>query len=172
MNKLLALISLLFSLLATAGCDQDGRPTGEMGLSRLQAGVSTEFDVRDIMGKPDSVYEEDDGTRILEYPKGPAGARTWMFRIAENGKLQEYRQVLTEENFAKVQPGMSKEEVRWLLGKPRTVVPFKRLNEEVWDWRYLSINPAVRLFNVHFDLTTGKVRRTSTSDDLTRQGGG
>lgn len=172
MNRFLLLLAALASLVLTTACDREGRPVGELGLTRLEAGVSGESDVRLIMGEPETVYEEDDGTRILEYPKGPEGARTWMFRIDGNGKLRQYRQVLTEENFAKVQPGMSKADVRWLLGKPRTIVPFKRLNEEVWDWRFLSVNPAVQLFNVHFDMTTGKVKRTSMSDDRTRQGGG
>lgn len=171
MKKMIGMFTAALSLLV-AGCDQEGRPTGEFGLSRLKAGVSDEAEVRQVMGKPEAVFEEVDGTRVLEYPKGPEGARTWMFHIGKDGRLRSYQQVLTEENFAKVQQGMSRDEVRRLLGKPRRVVPFKRLNEEVWDWRYVSTNPAVRLFNVHFDLETGKVRRTSTSDDLSRQGGG
>jgi outer membrane protein assembly factor BamE (lipoprotein component of BamABCDE complex) len=171
MKKLILTLFACASLLVAAACDREGRPVGEFGLSRLTTGMSDESDVRLIMGEPNTVFQEDDGTRILEYPKGPEGARTWMFRIGSDGKLQEYHQALTEENFAKIKLGMSKGEVTWLLGTPRTVVPFKRLNEEVWDWRYLSANPATQLFNVHFDMTSGDVKRTSTSDEPSRQGG-
>lgn len=171
MRKLLVLCLSLLGLLFSAACDREGRPLGELGLDRLAPGVSGESDVRLVMGEPDTVFEEDDGTRILEYPKGPEGARTWMFRIGSDGRLQEYHQALTEENFARVKPGMSKGEVRWLLGRPRTVVPFKHLGEEVWDWRYFSSNPSTRLFNVHFDMGSGRVKRTSTIDEPSRLGG-
>jgi outer membrane protein assembly factor BamE (lipoprotein component of BamABCDE complex) len=57
---------------------------------------------------------------------------------------------------------MSRDEVRRLLGKPRTVAQFKLKNEEVWDWLYLD-RTEQRLFNVHFDMASGKVTGTSTS---------
>jgi outer membrane protein assembly factor BamE (lipoprotein component of BamABCDE complex) len=145
-------------------CDKQGKPIEEFGLDKLEKGVSTEAEVRMVMGQPDTVWEED-GRRILEYPKGPEGVRTWMFGIDRNGKLADYRQVLTDENFARIRPGMTRDEVRRLLGRPRTVVPFKLKNEEVWDWRYLS-GTTTRFFNVHFDMGTGKVAGTSAQDDM------
>lgn len=158
------LLLLATSLLALA-CDRQGRPIEEFGLEKLEKGISTEGDVRVVMGEPDTVWEEKDGTRTLEYPKGPEGARTWFFYIGRDGKLQDYRQVLTDENFARIRAGMSKDEVRHMLGRPRTVMQFKLKNEEVWDWRYLS-NHETRFFNVHFDITSGKVTRTSSSDAM------
>ena len=115
------------------------------------------------MGAPETTWEDEDGSRILEYPKGPEGARTWIFTIDARGKLVEYHQALTEENFARIKPGMPRDDVRRLLGKPRTVVNFKRLKEEVWDYRYTDTFGA-RLFNVHMDEGTGRVTRTSTSE--------
>lgn len=157
---------LLCAMLLTAACDNQGRPVEEFGLDKLAKGISSEADVRQVMGRPEIVWEEDDGSRTLEYPKGPEGARTWTFTIDKYGKLQEYRQILTEENFAQVKAGMSRDEVRRMLGKPRSVVQFKRKNEEVWDWRYISRHEH-RLFNVHFDITSGNVTGTSNSDILT-----
>lgn len=156
------LLTLGVVLLACA-CDRQGRPIEEFGLNRLAKGISSEGDVRSVMGRPDTVLEEEDGSRILEYPKGPEGARTWFFYIDKSGKLQDYRQVLTDENFMRIKRGMSKDEVWRMLGKPRTVMQFKLKNEEVWDWRYLSGN-TMRFFNVHFDITSGKVTQTSSSD--------
>ena len=148
-----------------AACDKQGRPIEEFGLDKLARGVSSEADVRLVMGQPETVWEDDDGTRNLQYPKGPEGVRTWEFTIDKSGKLKDYRQLLTKENFSKVTQGMSRDEVRRLLGKPRTVAQFKLKNEEVWDWRYQDTTMP-RLFNVHFDMSSGKVTETSSSDAL------
>lgn len=154
---------LLCASMLLLACDQQGRPIEEAGLNKLGKGVSSEADVRMVMGQPDTVWEEDDGSRILEYPKGPEGARTWMFSIDRFGKLQDYRQVLTRENFARIQQGMSRDEVRRLLGRPGGTVQFKRKNEEVWDWRFLD-GVDVKIFNVHFDMGSGKVTQTSITE--------
>ena len=163
-------IKLLFAATLAwlaAGCDQNGRPIEHPSLDKLARGVSTEGEVRIVMGQPEVVLEEEDGTRLLQYPQGPEGARTWLFKIGGDGKLLDYKQLLTQENFAAIQTGMSRDDVRWLLGKPRTMVPFPLKNEEVWDWRYLETNPEQRFFNVHFDRSTGRVTRTSSSDART-----
>lgn len=165
MRALIRYVIAMVAMLLTFGCDQQGRPIGELGLDRLAKGVSSEGDVRAIMGTPETVWEEDDGTRMLQYPKGPEGARTWEFLIDSAGKLVDYQQILTEERFSRIKPGMGKDEVRRMLGKPRSIVEFKLKNEEVWDWLYQAAT-APRLFNVHFDMTSGKVTRTSTSEAL------
>jgi outer membrane protein assembly factor BamE (lipoprotein component of BamABCDE complex) len=165
MGRSIFRIFMLLSTLFIAGCDQQGRFTEEVGLDKLAKGVSSEADVRMVMGQPDTVWEEENGARTLEYPKGPAGHRTWAFEIDQSGKLKDYHQLLTEENFARIHTGMSKDEVRRLLGRPRSVVQFKRKNEEVWDWRYLQSNVTSRLFNVHFDINSGRVTQTSVVDD-------
>ena len=164
-NKVLAWCLAACATVLAQGCDRDGNPVQEFGLDKLNKGVSTEADVRGVMGQPDSVREvqESGGEKILEYPKGPQGVRTWMFHIGPDGKLTDYQQVLTDENFDKVQKGMTRDEVRNLLGRPRTVVPFPRKQEEVWDWKYLHVHEE-RLFNVHFDMQTGKVVRMSISE--------
>ena len=150
--------------LLLAACDRQGNPIQEFGLDKLQQGISTEGDVRTVMGRPDTVWEDDDGARTLEYPKGPEGARTWMFRIDPSGKLQRYEQVLTLANFGRIQPGMSRDEVRRLLGRPRSVAQYKRKNEEVWDWKYQDGHSEPSLFNVHFDMSSGRVTQTSNSE--------
>ena len=161
-------IGLAVALLA---CDQKGQFVEEFGLEKLARGISSESDIRMVMGQPDTVWEEENGARTLEYPKGPAGARTWVFHVGPDGKLVDYSQVLTEENFARITPGMSKDAVRHMLGRPRTVVQFKLKNEEVWDWRYLQSSHETRLFNVHFDIDSGKVTRTSSSEDARQSRG-
>jgi hypothetical protein len=158
------IFATMFALLVSA-CDRQGRPIQEFGLDKLSKGISTEGDVRTVMGQPDTVREEMDGSRTLEYPKGPEGHGTWFFTIGKDGKLTDYRQVLTEENFANIKPGMSMDEVRRMLGKPRSVTQLKLKNEEVWDWAYLQPTQKTRLFNVHFDIASRKVTQTSSSED-------
>ena len=157
---------LLAAIIAvtSAACDQNGRPVEQFGLDKLAKGISTEGEVRTVMGLPEIVWEEENGERLLEYPKGPEGARTWSFKIGADGKLADYKQLLTQENFSAIKVGMSRDDVRWLLGKPRSIVQFPLKNEEVWDWRYLESNPEQRLFNAHFDITSKRVTSTSSSD--------
>lgn len=157
-----SLLCFFLSLLLF-GCDKDGKPLQEPGLDRLQRGVSSEGEVIAVMGRPERVYEDSDGTRALQYPKGPAGTRTWEFLIDRNGVLRDYRQLLTEENFARIKPGMTREEVHRLLGRERTVARYQRKNEEVLDWRYLTPF-GEHFFNVHFDMSTGRVTGTSSQD--------
>src|SRR2546425_3289631 len=132
MNRWKRGILALASVVLLAACDQQGRFTEEVGLDKLAKGISGESDVRMVMGQPDTVWEEESGARTLEYPKGPMGHRTWMFAIDQDGKLKDYRQVLSEENFANIKPGMSQDAVRRLLGKPRTSVRVKLKKEEGW----------------------------------------
>lgn len=153
----------LLAGLVLAGCDRDGNPIEEFGLDKLQKGISTETDVRGVMGSPGTIWDDGDGAHTLEYPKGPEGIRTWMFAINSVGTMIDYRQVLTDDNFSKVLPNLSQQEVRRMLGRPRSVVQFKRKNEEVWDWKYRHVHED-RLFNVHFDMITRQVVGTSFSD--------
>jgi outer membrane protein assembly factor BamE (lipoprotein component of BamABCDE complex) len=165
MKRPLAAAFALACVLAFGACDRNGRPIQEFDLDKLAKGVSTESDVRGVMGQPDTVWEQEDGARTLEYPKGPEGARTWMFDIDRNGKLRDYRQVLTEATFGAIRPGMSRDEVRHTLGRPKSVAEYRLKNEEVWDWRYLDATNTPRFFNVHFDKASGRVTQTSSSPD-------
>nr|WP_314629702.1 outer membrane protein assembly factor BamE [uncultured Noviherbaspirillum sp.] len=170
MKRPLAAAFALACVLALGACDRNGNPIQEFGLDKLAKGVSTESDVRGVMGQPDTVWEQENGARTLEYPKGPAGARTWMFDIDRDGKLVDYRQVLSEATFGKIRPGMSRDEVRHMLGRPKSVAEYRLKNEEVWDWRYLDPTNTPRFFNVHFDKTSGRVTQTSSSPDPTVSG--
>ena len=91
-----SVIAMSFIILL-AGCDQQGNFAEQAGLEKLAKGISSESEVRIVMGQPETVWEEENGSRTLEYPKGPMGHRTWMFTIDKDGKLKDYRQVLTEE---------------------------------------------------------------------------
>ena len=59
-----------------------------------------------------------------------------MVSIGADGKVAKIEQVLTAENFARVRPGMSRDTVRRLLGKPTKVEAFALKKEEVWGYRW------------------------------------
>ena len=164
MKKIIATISGLLCSLLMFGCN--GRVVEDFGLEKLSKGVSTETDVRIAMGEPAMVWNAENGMRTLEYPKGPEGHRTFMVNLDAQGIYQTYTQVLTQQNFATIKAGMSRDQVRRILGKPRTVVKFGLKNEEVWDWRYLEGPTTERFFNVHFDVDTGSVTQTSVTDPV------
>lgn len=135
-----------------------------LGLKGLTPGVSTIDDVRRQMGKPETGRVFDDFSRRLEYPRGPAGVKTWMIDIGPNGKVVAITQALTAENFAKVHVGMTEDEVRRLLGKPGQVAAYRLKQETVWSWKWQEGGVTQEAyFNVHFG-PDGRVVTTSRSD--------
>jgi hypothetical protein len=143
-------------LMLLSGCDL--RP-----LQGLEAGVSTEDDVRTRLGAPAAVHEDGNGARTLEYPRQPAGQVNYMVSIGPDGRVTALRQVLNPTEFAKVTPGLTKQEVRRLLGRPAKVQAYALKAEEVWDWRFASGTEG-RLFSVTFD-ADGRVVSTATTRD-------
>ena len=127
-----------------AGCDQHR-------IGKLEEGVSTEADVRAQFGQPENVWDEPGGVRTLEYNRNPAGHQNYMISIGPDGKMAALRQVLTPENFARVQPGMPMEQVRRMLGKPARKTPYPLKNEIAWDWRYIEPPNSSMVFTVWFD---------------------
>src|SRR5712691_10418685 len=116
------------------------------------------------VGAPGTVWKNADGSEVWEYPLGPSGVQTFMIDIGPDRTVRAVRQVLREEYFSKVVPGMSRDEVGRLLGRPKEVWYFPARDEEVWTWRYLEVN--YRLFSVLFDHTSGAVRITLRLDEV------
>jgi outer membrane protein assembly factor BamE (lipoprotein component of BamABCDE complex) len=143
-------LAVFGALLTLLGCDR----TGE-----LRPGVSTAAEVVEKMGKPAMEWQEG-ADKVWEYPFSPEGTRNYMLTLGPDGVLKAMEQVLTPENFARVQPGMSRESVRRLLGKPASMQTFELKQEEVWDWK-MPADPAGadRRFGVYFN-NNGQVTRT------------
>ena len=157
LHRAAALIAL--SLLA-AGC---------ANFSAISPGESA-LTVEARVGPPGTVWKNADGSEAWEYPMGPTGVQTFMIDIGPDRAVRAVRQVLTEEYFAKVVAGMSREDVRRLLGRPKEVWYFPARDEEVWTWRYLEVN--YRFFNVLFDRASGTVRTTLRLDEVFLPDGG
>ena len=159
--------SMLLGLALLAGCDAQR-------IAELQPGQSTEADVRDRFGVPENTWPEPGGGHTLEYNRQPAGSENFMITIAADGTLVGVRQVLTQENFERVQPGMALAEVRRMLGKPAKTTHFALKGETHVDWRYL-VQPDTRMLFTVVTGGDGRVLRTQNGPDLNdvqNQGGG
>ena len=150
--------SVLAAFLALTGCDNQA-------IVDLEPGVATEADVKVKFGEPEKIWDGENGVRIFEYNRQPAGHRNFMISMGADGKLIIIRQVLTAANFAKVQPGMMMEDVRRLLGKPGKVIPYELKRETYYNWRYLdNQGNTSMIFSAVMD-SNMKVLRTETMLD-------
>jgi hypothetical protein len=157
--KRICVMGLMSSLLALVACDTQR-------ISELEEGVATEADVRTRFGEPEKVWDAPNGGRTFEYSRQPAGHKNYMITIGTDGKMSALRQVLTADNFAKVQSGMMMEDVRKLLGKPMKVTPYALKNQTHYDWRYLDgVNASdSKIFTVVFNADLRVVSTGSTRD--------
>jgi outer membrane protein assembly factor BamE (lipoprotein component of BamABCDE complex) len=153
MPKALLALSFLALAASLAGC----------GVFPVKNGMD-EMQVQARMGKPETVRKNSDGSQVWEYPSGPLGRQTYMVSLGTDHAVKEVRQVLTDEYFSQVKTGMSRDDVRHLLGKPGEVSVFSARNEEVWSWRYQQQN--AMFFNVMFDRTSGAVRSTQRMEEI------
>lgn len=121
---------ILGGLLALAGCDPQS-------IAKLEEGVSTESDVRALFGEPQEQWDSPAG-RVFEYSRQPQGFKNYQITIGPDGRMAALRQVLTPENFARVQAGMGAPELRRLLGRPAKMTPYPLRGETEWEWRWMQ----------------------------------
>lgn len=181
LRQLSATASILVSLLGLFGCDQQNvnRAIDNAGdaakrawqsanpdyllFKGIRLGQSTETEVLATAGLPEMIWENEDGARQLEYPRGPEGTTTWRVTVAPDSRVRGIEQLLTAENFTRVHPGLSRNEIRYLLGKPTKVETFRLKQEEVWGYQWLESPTERAFFNVHFG-PNGHVTTTSRND--------
>jgi hypothetical protein len=130
-------------------------------VGELTPGKSTSHQVRDVLGTPTGEWKEADGTMQWEFARGPQGVVTYMTVIGTDGVLKEFRQVLQPTYFGKIQPGMTKDEVKKIIGRHGESMPFPLKKEEVQSWRYEEGPNDQYHFNVHYSMQDGKVASTS-----------
>lgn len=99
----LALTMLVAALLTTA-CDNQR-------INELEEGVASEGDVRMKFGEPEKIWDGENGARIFEYNRQPAGAKNYMITIGPDGKMSSLRQVLAPHVFAKIEPEIGRAHV-------------------------------------------------------------
>jgi len=136
-------VALLLAMLLGGCAAYDGRT--------VQPGVSTEADVRVVMGTPAAEFANTDGSRRLAYPRGPLGTQTYMAEVGSDGKVTTVRNVLRDETFQQIQPGMSREEILRMIGPPGETMAFPRTRQTAWDYRFVDTWGYPAIFSVSFD---------------------
>lgn len=147
-ESVLRAAAVAFALLA-AGCTSFDSLAPGMPSQKVHAAV----------GAPANVWKNPDGSEVWEYPLGPMGLQTYMVSFGPDGAVRDVRQVLTEENISALRPGMSREEVRQLIGRPGRMDYSERSNEEIWYWRYLDWRVRKMELYVQFDRPSGALKK-------------
>ncbi|MGE8397138.1 MAG: outer membrane protein assembly factor BamE domain-containing protein [Comamonas sp.] len=147
--------------LTLVGCDQQK-------IEGLEEGLSTEIDVRKAFGEPETIWPEANGARTFEYPRQPMGHRNYMITIGPDGVMTALRQVLTPHVFEQIQPGMTQEQVRRILGRPAKRMTYNLKQETDWDWNWIDPPNREMEFTVTFG-ANGTVKKTASREKM-RQG--
>ena len=163
MKRLIPL--LLAAVVLLWGCDAQR-------IAKLEEGVSTEADVRAQFGEPKQILEAADGSKVLSYPRQPEGWTNYQIVIGTDGKLASLRQLLTPENFAKVQPGMTQDEVRRLLGQHAKLMSYAmKPTEQVMRWHFMA-GQSKKVFDVTFDAERRVIGSQMADDERETLAGG
>lgn len=128
---------------------------------------SRDAEVRAYFGTPAAERTLADGSRVLDYSRAPLGHENWRVTLGPNGIVRSVRNLLVEENFAHVRPGMSKAEVQEQLGRHAETMTFPNLAEEVLSWRFWGGQGQPMFFNGHFD-PSGRLKYASRTEEEPR----
>jgi hypothetical protein len=110
-----------------AGCA--GYSPGPQVIGKDQAFVVT------LMGEPAARQSLSGGYRLV-YPRGPYGRHTYFVDLNEQGRVIQWEQVLTEENFKRIEPGNTQAAVEALIGPSFIKSQLARNRGEVWAYRF------------------------------------
>ncbi|VXB10487.1 putative lipoprotein [Burkholderia sp. 8Y] len=144
------------AVLALAGCAQPHQQI-EPGMDQ-QAIVSR-------LGAPKESYDLPDGGKRLMWPTQPMGSTTTAVDLDASGKVVGVRQVLQENEFYRAEVGKwTRDDVLMNFGRPFETAHFKRMNRDVWSYRYMESNIDHMIFNFYFD-EQGVLRQTQKQPD-------
>jgi hypothetical protein len=89
-----------------------------INLPEIKPGITTSAEVRARMGEPGFKHWNNDGTATWEYSRQPSGVQCYMITFGTDQIVKTMEQVLNDANYARVRDGLSKDDVRRLLGAP------------------------------------------------------
>jgi outer membrane protein assembly factor BamE (lipoprotein component of BamABCDE complex) len=157
MPRHLPALVVLAALLA--GC-----ALGRYSPSGVPPGASRDEVLR-LMGPPTATYTMPDGHQRLEYNRMPAGKQTFMIDLDAGGHMARWENVLDENHFAAIQPGMNAQDVLRLIGPPTFTSIYHRPEPgSTWNYRFETIQRCI-VFQVDFNAATGRVLETAYPSD-------
>jgi len=89
------------------------------------------------LGQPERETVSPSGKK-LHFPRGPAGSHTYFIDLDNDDRVIGFDQVLTEERFALITVGMSRDEVIELIGVSKITHGLARQRGYVWHYRYFT----------------------------------
>ena len=157
MTKTLKTAATLALILSLGACAPMIRRTPAVGAPLAEVTAK--------LGKPDAVYPDPAGGQVLEYRGQPMGQFQHMARIGADGRLISYEQVLTSENFARIEVGRwNRDDVLRNFGRPAEVVRSRLEEGEIWSYRYKEKGVWNSVMNVDLN-ARGTVLRVYNSPD-------
>lgn len=99
------------------------------------------------LGPPEREYPSG-GMPKLHFPRGPAGWHTYFVCLDKSDRVTHWEQVLTEERFDRIRPGMSLAEVIDTIGISRIQNRLAGGRGHIWYYRYQ--NTQCRSFVIEF----------------------
>lgn len=109
------------------------------------------------MGQPTRIVPLPDGER-LQYSLQPFGQYAWMVDIDRAGRVVRARQVLTEQDFNRIQPGWTRADVEREFGPPALVDGVSSWSGPVLTYRWRDRVGSDMFYYVYLD-PQGIVRR-------------
>ncbi len=149
LTSLRAIVIFAIATALLAGCQTYGPSERFIGLSREQVIAQ--------MGNPYPAPPDLSQAQRLDFPRGPFGKHTYSLQFDADGKVISYKQLLTEENFRQITPGMDVSEVIERIGISRDQFGLARNRGYVWNFRYIT--PLCQWFQIEFT-AENKVRST------------
>ena len=95
---------------------------------------TTEQSLLENRGKPSVVWRNDDGTRTLVYATQPFGQTCWMYTVDAAGQIIAAHDALLRDNLRNVQPGLTMDAVRHLLGPEYKQMYFSLSDLTTLEW--------------------------------------
>ena len=152
----LVFLSVCTAVLVLMGCTQPYR--------QVEAGTDQSVLIARL-GPPKETYDLPNGGKRLMWPTQPMGVTTTAADIDASGKVLSVRQVLRDNEFNRAEVGKwTRNDVLVNFGRPFETAYFKRVNREVWSYRYVENNIEHLIFNFYFD-DQGVLRQTQRSPD-------
>lgn len=129
--KTLKTLLLVFAALWLGGCSV-------FPISAVKPGMSRD-EVISTMGSPTADVSLQQGTR-LQYSGQPAGQYAFMVDLDTAGRVASVRQVLTEKEFQRIQPGKwTRSDVLREFGRPAQVDRVRSWNGDILTYRWYGM---------------------------------
>jgi hypothetical protein len=106
------------------------------------------------------------GTRLV-FARGPMGAHTWMIDVDRAGQVRHWHQALGEEQFARIRPGLSADDLLFALGPPAERRRMGWTPTEVWSYRFADAQ--CRWFRIELDRRQVVIASDYAEDPLCRR---